>query len=199
MKPYLVGIDEAGRGPLAGPVAVGVSVIRHDFDWGLLPGVDDSKKLSENRREQIYAAACQLRKEQFLTFTVATIGPGLIDDVGIAKAIPLAIRRALSRLSLQPADTRILLDGSLKAPPAYTDQMTIIGGDAIEPAISLASIVAKVTRDRFMKRIAQEPEYVAYKFDVHKGYGTKAHRAAISEHGLSSMHRRSYCKNVVLL
>ncbi len=187
-----IGIDEAGRGPLAGPVAVGVVKIPKDFDWDLVPGVHDSKQISEKNRELIYKKAVALRKSGALDFAVSQVSASVIDKIGISRAIKLAIDRSLKKLHCDPKDTYIKLDGSLKAPADFR-QETIIKGDSKEKSIGLASICAKVTRDRYM--VKQATKYPEYGFDQHMGYGTKVHRAMISNHGTSPIHRVSYCKN----
>lgn len=190
---WQVGIDEAGRGPLAGPVAVGAVLVSYDFDWSLLPGVGDSKQLSERKREEIFLMARRLKAAGQLDFAVAMVGPGVIDRQGITAAVRQGINRTLKRLGPDPTETFIKLDGLLQAPPEFKFQETIVKGDARELVIGLASIMAKVTRDRYMKRLAAQSEFSAYDFATHKGYGTKAHQAAIVQYGLSAHHRRSYC------
>lgn len=195
MTRWIVGIDEAGRGPLAGPVAVGVSLISLDFDWRQVPGVNDSKKLSEARREEVFALTRALQRDGVLDYQVALVGAATIDQIGIAPAVRHGIERALKavfrRNVIAPDEVTVLLDGALRAPSLYLDQRTIIGGDGIEPAIGLASIMAKVTRDRHMVRLAAK--YPQYQLAVHKGYGTKLHREMIQTHGLAAVHRRSFC------
>ena len=193
---YFIGIDEAGRGPLAGPVAVGAVMVPLDFDWSLLEGVRDSKKLSEKKREEFFARAVELQESQTLRFAVSTSSAAYIDTYGIVPAIKRALAEALSRLEAEPKDCRVLLDGSLKAPAEYIRQETIIRGDDTEPCISLASIMAKVTRDRLMKRLSAK--YPEYDFHVHKGYGTLAHRSAIQVYGLSEVHRTTFCSRIPL-
>ena len=194
---YLVGIDEAGRGPLAGPVSVGVVVVPADFSWDKqLPGVDDSKKMKPEDREAIFVLAKELRYRGELDFAVSMIGAPFIDEHGITKAINLAMARAIHWLELSPTDVSIRLDGSLSAAPRYK-QATIIKGDALYPEIGLASICAKVTRDAYMTRVARK--YAHYGFEIHKGYGTKAHRDAIARYGKSPIHRATYCKNIKVL
>jgi len=195
-KKWLIGVDEAGRGPLAGPVAVGVVKAPVDFDWAALPGVDDSKKLSPEKRAAIYKEACTLRHHGHLDWAVSQVGSSVIDHTGITSAIKEAMRRAIERLDLSPAEVSFRLDGSLVAPLQFA-QATIIKGDSLWPEISLASIVAKVTRDRYMERIARR--YTQYGFADHKGYGTKQHRAAIATYGKCPIHRVSYCKNIPVL
>ena len=193
---YLIGIDEAGRGPLAGPVAVGAVLVPVDFDWKLVEGVRDSKKLSEKRREEIFARASELEKSHSLRYAVSTSSAAYIDRYGIVPAIKRALAEALSRFEIEPGDCRVMLDGSLSAPGEYIHQETIIRGDDTEPCISLASIMAKVTRDRLMKRLS--PKYPEYDFHVHKGYGTAAHRKLIVGHGLCELHRTTFCSRILL-
>lgn len=189
-----IGIDEVGRGPLAGPVAIGIVKVPVGFDWEQLPGVTDSKKLTPEKRAVIHTLARDLRHRGVIDFTVAQVGASVIDERGISFAIRLAMARAISRLQLHPYTTSFRLDGSLFAPSHYT-QATIIKGDALYPEIGLASIVAKETRDAFMRRIHRR--YRQYGFADHMGYGTVMHRAAIKQYGLSPIHRASYCKNVL--
>ncbi len=191
---YLIGIDEAGRGPLAGPVSVGAVLVPVDFDWSLVEGVRDSKKLSEKVREEIFERTRELEKTSALRFSVSTSSAAYIDTYGIVPAIKRALAEALSRFEVAPADCRVLLDGSLKAPEEYIYQETIIRGDDTEPAISLASVMAKVTRDRMMKRLS--PKYPAYDFHVHKGYGTASHLSVIARCGLSEIHRATFCSRL---
>ena len=194
---YLIGIDEAGRGPLAGPVAVGAVMVPVDFDWKVIEGVRDSKKLSEKKREELFARAQELQRSSALRYAVATSSVHYIDTYGIVPAVKRALTEALSRFEVEARDCRVLLDGSLHAPAQYIHQETIIRGDDSEPVISLASIMAKVTRDRLMRRLA--PRYPAYGFDIHKGYGTEAHCRAIKSSGLSDIHRKSFCSGIVAI
>jgi ribonuclease HII len=192
---YLIGIDEAGRGPLAGPVSVGAVMVPVDFDWSLIEGVRDSKKLSEKKREVIFERAHELAQGSALRFAVSTSSASYIDTYGIVPAIKRALSEALSHLEIAPEDCHVLLDGGLSAPAAYIHQETIIRGDDTEPVISLASIMAKVTRDRLMCRLAEK--YPAYGFEVHKGYGTEAHCKSIRTHGLSGIHRATFCSRIL--
>lgn len=191
MTTHLIGIDEAGRGPLAGPVSVGAVLVPIDFDWTLVPGVRDSKKLSEKKREEIFEHVQTLVQTSALRYAVATSSASYIDTYGIVPAISRALAEALEKLEIDPSECRVLLDGGLKAPIEYLAQETIIRGDDSEPVISLASIMAKVTRDRIMKQLS--PKYPGYDFHVHKGYGTAAHRQNIQKHGLSRLHRATFC------
>ena len=202
---YLIGIDEAGRGPLAGPVAVGAVLVPVDFDWKLVEGVRDSKKLSEKKREEIFVRAGELEKSHSLRYAVSTSSAAYIDRYGIVPAIKRALAEALFKVTVTedgPLHAKdgpryeILLDGGLHAPSQFSTQKSIIRGDDTEPIISLASIMAKVTRDRLMKRLS--PKYPEYDFHVHKGYGTLAHRSAIQMYGLSEVHRTTFCSRILL-
>jgi ribonuclease HII len=190
---WIVGIDEAGRGPLAGPVTVGLVKIPADFDWVRVPGVNDSKKISEKKREVIFKIAKELEKQGLIEYSVKSVSAKSIDEKGIAAAIKRAIESGITELELDSESCQIKLDGSLKAPEIFT-QETIIGGDGKEAVIGLASIMAKVTRDSYMMKQAEL--YPEYGLAQHKGYGTKAHREAIVQYGFTPIHRRSYCKNV---
>ncbi len=187
---YLLGVDEAGRGPLAGPVAVGVVAVQEGFDiLAAFPGLNDSKKLSEKKREALYELLLVEGKRGTVRATVCFGSEKTIDERGIAYAVFSALSRGVRSLAPRPEEVKIVLDGSLRAPKAYA-QETIIGGDASVPAIMLASVAAKVARDRLMHKLSAA--YPQYGFETHKGYGTKAHFAAIEEHGLSPIHRRSF-------
>lgn len=189
---FIVGVDEAGRGPLAGPVAVGIAVVPYDFDWNQIPNVGDSKKVSEKNREAIFKLTKKLQKEGVLRYHVSLIPSNTIDRINIRKAVLLGIERSLLKLKLNPEECDVRLDGLLHAPKIFKKQQTIIKGDAKEKVIGLASIMAKVTRDRYMVRIASQ--YPSYGFAIHKGYGTLKHRTALEKHGLSKIHRKTFCK-----
>lgn len=191
MARFVIGIDEAGRGPLAGPVSVGAVLLLPHFNVGELSGIRDSKALTEAAREAWYARMSAWRQEGSLRFAVAYTSAEKIDRLGIVWAVSSALARALRQLGADPDGSLVLLDGGLRAPSLYAQQQTIIRGDASEPVIALASIAAKVRRDRLMKRLAVQ--YPGYGFEVHKGYGTTKHRQAIGELGLCGMHRRSFC------
>lgn len=189
---FTVGVDEAGRGPLAGPVAVGLVLVAEDFDLlAVFPGLNDSKKLSEKKREALFATLEEQVIQGNVSYVVHMSSARDIDTEGISIVIRDAVETGLAKL-LTPeksADTKVWLDGSLHAPSRYA-QETVIGGDALVPAIMLASIAAKVTRDRHLLEL--HAEYPQYGFDRHKGYGTKAHMEALREHGLSAIHRASF-------
>ncbi len=196
MKKWLVGIDEVGRGPLAGPVAVGVVSVPVDFDWQQIKGVNDSKKISEKNRELIFKHAKRLRAEGKLNWQVTMIAASIIDKKGIVYAIKKAMERSLVKLNLEAEHCVVKLDGSLMAPVIYKNQETIIKGDSKEKVIGLASIVAKVTRDKYMTDIAVKSEYLAYDFSTNKGYGTLNHRQKIMKNGLSNIHRATFCRRL---
>jgi len=196
----MLGVDEAGRGPLAGPVSVGVVAVPDGFDvLKEFPGVRDSKKLSEKRREKIFQMLEARAKTGDIKYNVELESAEVIDEEGITVAVRRALwrgvnvlvdkYRSLTSVKLGKSDFHILLDGALKAPPEYS-QETIINGDELVPIISLASIAAKVTRDRLMIELSKK--YPQYGFEKHKGYGTKAHYEALKKYGLCDIHRRSY-------
>lgn len=194
---YIIGIDEVGRGSVAGPVAVGAVVYEIALERKLkkeIVGARDSKKVSVRKREAILAVMKQKKKEGILDFFVAFVGASIIDEKGITYAIRRAIRAAISRFSLNPAECLVVLDGGLRAPKEYCFQQTIIRGDDSEFAISLASIAAKVTRDK--KMTALGGKFPAYKFGEHKGYGTRKHMRCIKRYGMTDLHRRSFLKNI---
>lgn len=187
---YILGVDEAGRGPLAGPVSVGVVRIEEGFDiLATFPGLNDSKKLSEKRREALFALLQEEIKKGTVHAVVHLASAQKIDDGGIAPAIRGGVAAGVRKLLPDPVVGKVFLDGSLKAPNEY-EQETIIGGDGLVPAIMLASIAAKVTRDRYMKKIAQE--FPQYEFELHKGYGTKRHYELIKRYGPCTLHRQTF-------
>jgi len=191
---WIVGVDEAGRGPLAGPVAVGVIAIAEGYDLlASFPGLNDSKKLSEKKREALFVRLQEEIKDGNVRASVQLVGASYIDEGGISPAIRHAVATGVRKLLPSPEEGKVYLDGSLKAPPEYM-QETVIGGDAIIPAIMLASIAAKVTRDRKMLEMAKE--YPLYGFEKHKGYGTKAHIDLIRLHGPCAEHRKTFITRI---
>jgi ribonuclease HII len=207
---YLIGIDEVGRGPLAGPVAVGAFLIPVSNlikTRKIFRGVKESKQLNEKRREVWFAIIQNAQKEGTIDFHVSFQSEKIIDDRrrGLAYAIRTALKKSLDGVvnatntsihcgcQVTEDKCRVLLDGGLKAPAEYVNQETIIKGDEKEMVIALASICAKVLRDRKLVRLATK--YPRYGFDVHKGYGTKAHYSAIKRHGMCMIHRRSFLKH----
>ncbi len=185
---WRIGIDEAGRGPLAGPVAVGVFAVPDSFDYAELEGIRDSKVLNEQQREAWYQKLTVL---PLARHAVRMVGAPHIDKYGITSAIRIALTDALNVLELDATQCEVLLDGGLHAPKEYIHQHTIIRGDATERCISSAAILAKVTRDYYM--IKQDALYPMYGFAGHKGYGTRQHRDALREYGLCRLHRKSFC------
>lgn len=198
-KKHIIGIDEAGRGPVAGPVSIGAVIVQDVFLEDFLvcfSGVKDSKKLSPKKRELWFLQMKEAKKKGLIDFSVSLIKSGVIDNIGIAPAIRMGIQKTLSRLGHKKADTKILLDGGLKAPDCYKKQETIIRGDEKEIIIALASIVAKVSRDAHMIKIAEKfPKYI---FEQHKGYGTAEHYKRIKQYGLCEIHRKSFLKKLKL-
>lgn len=188
---FVVGVDEAGRGPLAGPVAVGMILVAEDFDLlAEFPGLNDSKKLTEKARERIFEQVINLAEEgNEIQFSVELGSAKEIDEEGIAVVIKRLVATGVEKLLPNPEDGKVWLDGSLSAPVVY-EQETVIGGDGKIPAIMLASVMAKVTRDRLMVELAQM--YPEYELERHKGYGTKVHMEKLREHGLSDIHRRTF-------
>jgi ribonuclease HII len=192
---HIVGIDEVGRGPLAGPVTLCACAALHGFDMDNLKGIKDSKKLTEAKREEWFAKISGWRSDGALDFAHFSVSATDIDAFGISKAIQKSIAECLEALNLPHETTQIFLDGSLKAPAKFVLQETIIKGDEKIPIISAASIIAKVNRDRYMEE--QGKLYPAYGFEKHKGYGTSVHIAAIKKHGTSPLHRKSFLKNII--
>lgn len=196
-----IGIDEVGRGPVAGPVSVGAMQVIGNRLQGIVKNTEkilgvrlkDSKKLSRKQRELWFEQIKEWKKKKLCDFIVVSVTAKEIDQIGISKAIRKALKRSLA--ALRPTkQTPVLLDGGLKAPIEFKNQKTIIKGDEKESVIALASIVAKVTRDRYM--IVQAKKYPAYGFETNVGYGTKKQYAAIKKHGLTPLHRKTYLKNL---
>lgn len=196
---YVIGIDEAGRGPIAGPLTLGALVFtRERYEEykkraDRLPEGIDSKLLLPEEREVWFGKIERAKEKGELDFAVSFVSESVIDCRGLAFAVKSAIRHSLLKLSLPPADCLVLLDGLLKAPRVFKNQTTIIRGDEKEPAIGLASIAAKVLRDRRLVELGRE--FPEWRFEEHKGYGTPDHYARIGQFGLSPIHRRSFLKN----
>lgn len=181
----ICGIDEAGRGPLAGPVVAGAVVLPKDCEILFL---NDSKKLSEKRREELFLEI----QEKAVTWSVGVVGPDVIDEINILQATYEAMRRAIGGLSKVPD---ILLNDAVTIPGVEIMQVPIIKGDAKSVSIAAASILAKVTRDHMMAEY--DTLFPEYGFAKHKGYGTAAHIGAIKEFGPCPIHRRTFIKNFV--
>jgi len=201
----LIGVDEAGRGALAGPVSVGL-IAWEIKDWPKIkkflqayPAGKDSKKLTPKQRDFWFGKIKELEKEGLLISQVALVSNKIIDKKGINFAIRKGIEGNLKKLEVEEAlrgftsQCQVLLDGGLKAPAEWVNQQTIIKGDEKELIISLASIVAKVSRDREMVKLSQKYPY--HYLQQHKGYGTLLHYQKITEFGALVIHRQSYLSN----
>ena len=180
----VAGVVEVGRGPLAGPVVAAAVILPHDFD---VLGIDDSKKLSEKRREELY----EVITEKAVAWGIGMADHETIDEINILQAAKLAMKRALAELE----DVDYITFDAMKIEDIDIPQESVIKGDSKILAIAAASIVAKVTRDRMMTEYAKQ--YPGYGFEKNKGYGTKAHYEGISEHGICPIHRRSFLKKVL--
>ncbi len=178
------GVDEAGRGPLAGPVCAAAVILPEGV---VIDGVNDSKKLSEKKRESLF----DVIREQTLAYSIAYATVDEIEEINILNATMLAMRRAIDGLEIK-ADYA-MIDGN-KIPPLDIDGECIVKGDAKSMSIACASILAKVSRDRLLYKYAEE--YPMYGFDKHKGYGTAAHREAILKYGPCPYHRKSFLKKL---
>lgn len=182
--PVVCGIDEAGRGPLAGPVFAAAVVLPINCE---IPGLNDSKKLTEKKREALF----DVIMEKAVTYSVASASEKEIDEINILQATFLAMRRAFDGLAVKP--DMALIDGN-KKPGVDAEEETVVKGDAKSMSIAAASILAKVSRDRYMLEMAKL--YPEYEFERHKGYGTKLHYEKIAEHGVSEIHRRTFLKGI---
>lgn len=178
------GVDEAGRGPLAGPVCAAAVILPEGV---IIDGVNDSKKLSEKKRESLF----DVIRKQALSYSIAYATVDEIEEINILNATMLAMRRAIDGLDIK-ADYA-MIDGN-KIPPLDIDAECIVKGDAKSMSIACASILAKVSRDRLLYKYAEE--YPMYGFDKHKGYGTKVHREAILKYGPCPYHRKSFLKKL---
>ncbi len=185
MYAHICGIDEAGRGPLAGPVVAGAVILPKDCE---ILYINDSKKLSAAKREELY----EVILEKAVAAAVGIVGPKRIDEINILQATYEAMREAISKLEVKPD---ILLNDAVTIPEVGIRQVPIVQGDAKSISIGAASIVAKVTRDRIMVRY--EEEFPGYGFASHKGYGTAAHRESIKKMGACPIHRRTFIKNYI--
>lgn len=176
---YVAGVDEVGRGPLAGPVVAAAVILPKGF---YLPGVTDSKKLSESKREQFY----EMIQKEAVSVGVGIVEAAVIDDINIYEATKKAMMMALANLTVTPE--HVLIDAMTL--PVAIPQQSIIKGDAKSISIAASSIIAKVTRDRMMKELAEK--HPAYGFEKHMGYGTKLHLEAIEKHGVLTEHRKTF-------
>lgn len=217
---YIIGIDEVGRGPIAGPVCVASFMMRRDYELLItdyefkLSKLRDSKKLSKKQREEWFKFLKEQKEKGNCDFAISFVSPENIDKFGINKCIQKALDQSLEKIEKQnclnfcpcrsplglsgenlnnsgfKSFCRIYLDGGLHAPVEYINQETIIKGDELHPVISMASIIAKVSRDRIMTNYSKE--FPEYGFEKHSGYGTKAHYLAIKKHGQTPIHRKSF-------
>jgi len=183
----VAGVDEAGRGPLAGPVVAAAVVLDRERNWR---GLDDSKKLTPDDRSELYARVLSGAR----AFGWSVIGPRRVDAMNIRRASLEAMRRAVLRLSLAPE--LVLVDGLDRIPGLSCEQQAVVDGDAKLLSVAAASIVAKVVRDRIMERLDQV--WPAYGFGRHKGYGTPDHLEALERHGPCPLHRYSFAPVVEL-
>jgi ribonuclease HII len=181
---YICGIDEAGRGPLAGPVVVGAVIMPKN---SMIEGVNDSKKVSEKKREKLY----ELIKEEAIAYSVGIVDQTQIDNINILNATKLALTNALKDLAVKP--DVIMVDALTKIDTLGIPYISVIKGDAKIYSIAAASIIAKVTRDRMMYE--WDKVYPAYGFAKHKGYGTAFHIEAIRENGICAIHRKTFIKD----
>ena len=183
---YICGIDEAGRGPLAGPVVVAAVIMPKD---SMIEGVNDSKKVSEKKREKLY----ELIIEEAISYSVGIVDQNEIDRINILNATKAGLTEAVRTLKVKPE--LILVDALTNIDTCGVPYKSIIKGDAKSYSIAAASIIAKVTRDRIMRE--WDKVYPQYGFEKHKGYGTAAHISAIKENGLCPLHRLSFVKNII--
>ena len=178
----ICGVDEAGRGPLAGPVCAAAVILP---PYAQIPGLNDSKKLTDKRRRELMPVI----KEQAIAYGIAFATHEEIDSINILQATYLAMERALAQLSVKP--DLALIDGN-RAKDFGLPVKTVVKGDSLSASIAAASVLAKVTRDDLMLQMAEE--YPQYGFEIHKGYGTKAHYEALTAHGPSPIHRMTFLK-----
>lgn len=193
MVKYLIGIDEVGRGPLAGPFVVCAFYVRKEIKISFR-GIHNSKKLTANQRERWEKILKEMKKKGLADFSFASVSPKMVDKIGLTKSANLAVKKALFKLSLAPKNCMVFLDGGLKAPDDFCFQKTIVKGDEKIKIISCASVLAKVRRDRTMRRLAKT--YPNYDFEIHKGYGTRLHYSKIKKHGPSPIHRQTFLKKI---
>ena len=180
---YICGVDEAGRGPLAGPVCAAAVILPADIE---IPGLNDSKKLSDKKRRELFPIIC----EKAIAYGIAFANNTEIDEINILQATYLAMERAITNLEQKP--DFLLIDGN-RAKDFGIPHETIVGGDGLSASIAAASILAKVTRDDYM--VEQSVIYPQYGFEVHKGYGTKVHYEALTKYGACPIHRDSFLKS----
>ncbi|MGN0571481.1 MAG: ribonuclease HII [Candidatus Fimenecus sp.] len=182
----ICGVDEAGRGPLAGPVYAAAVILKPETN---IEGLDDSKKLTEKKREVLFP----IIQEKAVAYGIGFATEQEIDEINILNATFLAMRRAVEQLSIQP--DLLLIDGNQKPKIGICEEVTVVKGDAKSMSIAAASVLAKVSRDRFMLGLAET--YPQYAFEKHKGYGTRLHYEKIDEYGISPVHRKTFLKKII--
>lgn len=193
---WVIGVDEVGRGPVAGPVTLCAFAVRAEFLHDLEKmGFRDSKKLSPQKRQQFAHILNNCAQLQMCTWAIQSSDSTVIDSKGLTFAINDALARALKKLDIHPQDADVYLDGGLHAPTNYFRQHTVVHGDDLFPVISCASILAKVYRDHMMDE--WDHTYPQYDFINNKGYGTPGHYRAIKKHGFSPLHRASFLRDLV--
>ena len=178
----ICGVDEAGRGPLAGPVCAAAVILPAELE---IPGLNDSKKLTDKKRRELFP----IIKEKAIAYGIAFATHEEIDEINILQATYLAMERAIAQLSVKPE--LALIDGN-RAKDFGIPVQTVVHGDSLSASIAAASILAKVTRDEYMEQMAET--YPQYGFQIHKAYGTKAHYAALTEFGSSPIHRKTFLR-----
>ena len=184
-RKLICGVDEAGRGPLAGPVCAAAVIMPSGL---MIESVNDSKKLTPKKRETLY----QIILEKCIDYSVSLVCAEKIDEINILNATHLAMKNAVDSLKQKP--DMVLVDGN-SLPKWDVDSVSIVKGDALSHSIACASILAKVSRDKFM--IEQAEKYPSYGFERHKGYGTKAHIEALKKYGPCEIHRKTFLKNIL--
>ena len=184
-KELICGVDEAGRGPLAGPVYAAAVILPHGK---VIEGVNDSKKLSPSKREKLYDEICK----SAISYAVSSVSADKIDEINILRATHLAMTNAVESLTVKP--DFILVDGNILPKWGYAAE-AVVKGDALSHSIACASILAKVSRDRFM--IEKSKEYPLYGFEKHKGYGTKLHMEMIKKYKPCPLHRRTFLSKII--
>ncbi len=182
----ICGVDEAGRGPLAGPVYAAAVILSPDT---VIEGLNDSKKLTEKKREALFPVI----QEKALAYGIGFATEREIDEINILNATFLAMRRAVEQLPIVPQ--LLLIDGNQKPKTGICEEVPVVKGDAKSMSIAAASVLAKVSRDRFMSELAKE--YPQYAFEQHKGYGTKLHYERIAEYGIAPIHRKTFLKKII--
>lgn len=193
---YIIGIDEVGRGPIAGPVAVGALVYKKSDEKKIkkiFAGIRDSKKLTPQKRKEWLDVIDTEKRKGNLNYCVSFVNNAYIDKNGISNAIKKALKCSIDKVCLDSKKSFVYLDGGLKAPQEYLFQETVIKGDDKIMAISMASVAAKVIRDKKMEVLSKK--FPHYCLDIHKGYGTKNHYEKIKTYGISGIHRKSFLKN----